>query len=86
MILMPECYEKLDLICFLLLMVGAVSCSNVTTDNLNEDLIIGTWKPVTDAVFADDGTPEVFEKTPCEQTSRFTLATDGDFTYTALLN
>jgi len=63
-------------------MIGLVSCSNETTDNLNEDLIIGNWKPVKEAVFADDGTPEVFEKTPCEQTSRFTFASDGNFTYT----
>ena len=74
--------KKFDLTCYLLLMVGAVSCSNEATDNLNEDLIIGTWKPVKEAVFADDGTPEVFEKTPCEQTSRFTFATNGNFTYT----
>lgn len=51
-------------------MIGAVSCSNETTDNLDEDLIIGIWKPVKEAVFADDGTLEVFEKTPYNNTIR----------------
>ncbi|WP_166967397.1 hypothetical protein [Yeosuana marina] len=73
--------KKIDVICYILLLIGAVSCSKETTINQNEDLIIGTWKPVREAGFASDGTPEVFEKTTCEQTSRYTLTANGNFTY-----
>ena len=73
---------KLNFIGYLLVLLGAVSCSSETTDNENQDLIIGTWKPVKEVGFASDGTPETFESTPCEQTSRYTLTPDGNFTYT----
>lgn len=58
-----------------------VSCSKEAANTTAIDPIVGTWKPIKEAVFADDGTPEVFEKTPCEQTSRFTFEANGIFTY-----
>lgn len=74
--------KKFDCICLMVVMLIAVSCTNDDADHLTQDVIIGTWKPIKEAVFADDGTPEVFDKTPCEQTSRFIFETNGNFTYT----
>ncbi len=73
--------KRLGYIFCLLVMMGVASCSNDDADNLTQDVIIGTWKPVKEVGFASDGTPETFENTACEQTSRYTLASDGSFTY-----
>ncbi|MFX0556949.1 lipocalin family protein [Maribacter sp. CXY002] len=62
-------------------LIGSISCSNEHVDIQDQDLIIGTWKPIKEVGFANDGTPETFENTPCEQTSRYILTSNGNFTY-----
>lgn len=74
--------KLLNFISCLLLLIGMVSCSNEAPNTTALDPIVGTWKPIREAVFIVDGMQEVFEKTPCEQTSRFIFETNGNFNYT----
>tara|TARA_R110002050_G_scaffold118625_3_gene236144 strand:+ start:51162 stop:51626 length:465 start_codon:yes stop_codon:yes gene_type:complete len=71
--------KQINFISSVFIFLVAISCS---TNDTPADPIVGTWKPIKESGFAANGSPEVFEKTPCEQTSRFTFATNGNFTYT----
>ena len=71
--------KKLDFINSTLILFLAISCS--TNDDTLIDPIIGVWKPIKEVGFASDGTPDTFQTTLCEQTSRYTLTADGNFTY-----
>lgn len=71
--------KKLDFINSALILFLAISCS--TNDDTLIDPIIDVWKPIKEVGFASDGTPEAFENTLCEQTSRYTLTAEGHFTH-----
>lgn len=71
--------KKINFIGSVLILLVAIACS---TDESTVNPIVGTWKPVKESGFSGNGTPEVVDKSPCEQTSRFTFDEDGNFTYT----
>ncbi len=71
--------KQLNFITRGIILIVTISCSN--NGIIIADPIIGTWKPVKEVGFVIDGTPVSIESTPCEQTSRYILTANGNFTY-----
>ena len=71
--------KKLNLLLGILIGLSILSCSSDNENNINQDLLIGIWKPIKFVEVYQDASEVIYESSNCYQQSRISFNSNSSF-------